>query len=231
MQDEQNVLGGAPKCEDTKETCQDWEALGECVSNYGYMRLVCPKTCRVAGCWDKHVNCQIWADMGQCEENFQYMVETCPVKCRQRRAWLAVERSKEDAKRLQELRDARGEQDDVNALDASLKEEAIVPGEDAEIVEKEREPVVYQPAHAVTGNRRRVPAAAPPVPSAAVTTPAPEEELEIAWVRVLLAGQLLNSGQLFSVLALVRAGDCAVRARCHLRGRRACLSRSKPGGL
>ena len=44
-------------------------------------------------------------------------------------------------------------------------------------------------------------------------------------------GQLLNSGQLFSVLALVRAGDCAVRARCHLRGRRACLSRSKPGGL
>ena len=184
FQDEHNLLGGAPNCEDTERSCRDWEAAGECVSNLGYMRLVCPTTCRVEGCWDRHHNCQAWADMGECEENFQYMIETCPVVCRRRRAERAQEERREAEERYQRLREARAELDAEAALEATLQEEAPDPGDDphatADVAEPE--PVVYQAARVVTRPRD-----APPRPPP-VAPPAPVQVVEeIAWARVVLA--------------------------------------------
>jgi hypothetical protein len=192
MQDEQNVLGGTPTCQDTESACEDWAVKGECLSNTGYMRLVCPKTCRVEGCWDRHENCARWADIGQCEENFQYMLETCPVVCRERRAKLAAELASKDAVRLQELRDRAADLDADLARDASLAEEAVdqrfEESDHAAVAAKNLD--LFQPAHAVA--RARVQAAptvvAPNLTGKGEVLVVPEDELEVAWMRVMLAG-------------------------------------------
>ena len=190
MQDEQNVLGGTPTCQDTESACEDWEAKGECLSNTGYMRLVCPKTCRVEGCWDRHENCGRWADIGQCEENFQYMLETCPVVCRERRARLAAELASKDAIRLQELRDRAADLDADLERDASLAEEAVDQRfEDSDHAAVAAENLdLFQPARAVASARVH---AAPTVVAPNLTGKGhvlPEDEVEIAWMRVILAG-------------------------------------------
>ena len=214
MQDEQNVLGGTPTCQDTEPACADWEAKGECSSNAGYMRLVCPKTCRVEGCWDRHSNCPRWAEIGQCEENFQYMIETCPVVCRERRSRLAEERASKDAGRLQQLRDARAEQDAGLALDTSLAEEAVDPEtEHAATVAENVE--LFQPARAVA-SARGVYAAATGAPNATgkghIDVPL-EDELEIAWMRVMLAGAC---GLLCAATVCRRLHGCRKRHAVHV---------------
>ena len=210
MQDEQNVLGGTPTCQDTESACADWEAKGECLSNTGYMRLVCPKTCRVEGCWDRHENCARWADIGQCEENFQYMLETCPVVCRERRVRLATELASKDAVRLQELRDRVEDLDADLARDASLAEEAVDQRfeESTHAATAAENLDAYQPAHAVA--RARV-HAAPTIAAPNLTGKGhvlPEDDVEIAWVRVMLAGAC---GLLCAAAACRRLPGCRKR--------------------
>ena len=210
MQDEQNILGGTPTCQDTESACEDWEAKGECLSNHEYMRLVCPKACRVEGCWDRHEHCASWADLGQCEENFQYMLETCPVVCRERRARLAAELASKDAIRLQELRDRAADLDADLARDAFLAEEAV----DQRFEESDHAAVAaenlgsFQPAHAVEHARVH---ATPTVAAPNLTGKGdvlPEDDVEIAWGRVLLAGAC---GLLCAAAACRRLPGCRKR--------------------
>jgi len=210
VQDEQNILGGTPTCQDTESACEDWEAKGECLSNHEYMRLVCPKACRVEGCWDRHEHCASWADLGQCEENFQYMLETCPVVCRERRARLAAELSSKDAIRLQELRDRAADLDADLARDALLAEEAVDQRfEDSDHAAAAAENLEsFQPAHAVAHARVH---ATPTVAAPNLTGKGdilPEDDVEIAWGRVLLAGAC---GLLCAAAACRRLPGCRKR--------------------
>ncbi|XP_033758284.1 cysteine-rich venom protein pseudechetoxin-like [Pecten maximus] len=77
------------KCEDKKDKCETWEAMGECSKNPDYMRRNCRKACgecRVTEestvCRDNDGRCGTWARGGECENNKEWMLPNCRKSCK-----------------------------------------------------------------------------------------------------------------------------------------------------
>ena len=212
VQDEELALGtGVSECKDLHPECKRWEGESQCELNPHFMKTNCPTTCQVEGCWDKRASCKIWAEKGQCEENFQYMLEHCPVACRQRREKQLVEkkaqavaahaRRRELIHRTEQLKEVEQDIAEEDEADEEAAEQTGSSSQQLQPPEWQRQGVgarraaelaEYRPAMMVTQAAQVDRAEATRAEQAEMARSAhvpsgvaAEEEVEIAWGRVV----------------------------------------------
>lgn len=82
-------------CHDHSATCTHWAELGECTTNWHWMREHCTSSCGLCDsvgtelpgtrvkCVDKNAQCKYWKSIGECDINPSFLLIECPVSCGQ----------------------------------------------------------------------------------------------------------------------------------------------------
>ncbi|XP_042890617.1 uncharacterized protein LOC122265369 isoform X2 [Penaeus japonicus] len=88
-QEDQDLPGPRPGCQDQDPECEEFAARKECENNPTYMEVSCARTCGtcapespVVGCEDGREECEAWGEQGECETNPAFMNVNCPKTCK-----------------------------------------------------------------------------------------------------------------------------------------------------